>query len=111
MERLDPEVLKKAGILVLGALAPLLDSTIVAVVLPTLEHDLDARVPDLQWVSTGYLLAVAMVIPVSGWAVDRFGGRRLWLAALLSFLTGSVLCGLAWNAGSLIAFRVLQGAG
>lgn len=111
MERLDPEVLKKAGILVLGALAPLLDSTIVAVVLPTLGHDLDARVPDLQWVSTGYLLAVAMVIPVSGWAVDRFGGRRLWLAALLSFLTGSVLCGLAWNAGSLIAFRVLQGAG
>ncbi|MGN9837093.1 MDR family MFS transporter [Nonomuraea sp. H19] len=110
-ERLDPEVVRLAWILVVGAVAPLLDSTIVTVVLHTLGRDLTARVSDLQWVSTGYLLAVAMVIPVSGWAVDRFGGRRLWLAALLLFLAGSLLCGLAWNIGSLIAFRILQGVG
>ncbi|MEU4232282.1 MDR family MFS transporter [Nonomuraea sp. NPDC026600] len=110
-ERLDPAVLKLAGILVLGALAPLLDSTIVNVALHTLGRDLDAPVSAVQWVSTGYLLALAMAIPITGWAVDRFGARRMWLAAQLLFLAGSVLCGVAWNLGSLIAFRVLQGVG
>jgi len=62
-------------------------------------------------VSTAYLLALATVVPVSGWAVERFDSRRVWLGALTLFLTGSVLCGLAWNIGSLIAFRVLQGIG
>ena len=61
--------------------------------------------------STAYLLALATVVPVSGWAVERFDSRRVWLGALTLFLTGSVLCGLAWNIGSLIAFRVLQGIG
>ncbi|MEU7856132.1 MDR family MFS transporter [Nonomuraea sp. NPDC049141] len=110
-ERLDPAVLKLAGVLVLGALAPLLDSTIVNVALHTLGRDLDAPVSAVQWVSTGYLLALAMAIPITGWAVDRFGAKRMWLGAQLLFLAGSVLCGVAWNLGSLIAFRVLQGVG
>jgi len=62
-------------------------------------------------VSTAYLLALATVVPVSGWAVERYDSRHVWLGALTLFLTGSVLCGLAWNIGSLIAFRVLQGIG
>jgi EmrB/QacA subfamily drug resistance transporter len=70
-----------------------------------------ASVTTIQWVSTGYLLALAMVIPVTGWAVDRFGARNSWVAALLFFISGSILCGLAWSATSLIAFRVLQGIG
>ncbi len=110
-ERLDPGLLKLAGIMVLGALAPLLDSTIVNVALDRLGRDLGAPVATVQWVATGYLLAMAMVIPLSGWAIDRFGGRRVWLLALGMFLTGSVLCGFAWNTASLIGFRVLQGAG
>ncbi|MEV0641930.1 MDR family MFS transporter [Streptomyces sp. NPDC050619] len=110
-ERLDPAVLRLAGILVLGALAPLLDSTIVSIAIHTLGTDLDASTAALQWVSTAYLLALATVVPVSGWAVERFGARRVWLGSLALFLAGSVLCGLAWNIGSLVAFRILQGVG
>lgn len=61
--------------------------------------------------STGYLLALAMVIPVTGWAAERFGARNSWVAALLLFIGGSILCGIAWSSGSLIGFRVLQGVG
>ncbi|HEU5024413.1 MAG TPA: MDR family MFS transporter [Spirillospora sp.] len=109
--RLDPALLKLAGILVTGALAPLLDSTIVNVAIGRLGRDLHAPVADIQWVITAYLLALAMAIPLTGWAEGRFGARRVWLLSLALFLLGSVLCGLAWNIASLIAFRVLQGAG
>ncbi|GAA3549223.1 MDR family MFS transporter [Nonomuraea rosea] len=107
--RLDPAVLKLAGILLLGVMAPLLDSTIVNVALHTLGRDLNAPVSAVQWVSTGFLLALAMAIPITGWSAERFGAKRMWLVSLLLFLGGSVLCGLAWDLGSLIAFRVVQG--
>ncbi|MGI5325801.1 MDR family MFS transporter [Actinomadura nitritigenes] len=110
-ERLDPALLRLAGILVTGAIAPLLDSTIVNVAIGRLGRDLHAPVAEIQWVITAYLLALAMAIPLTGWAEGRFGARRVWLFALGLFLLGSVLCGLAWNVGSLIAFRVVQGAG
>ena len=57
------------------------------------------------------MLAFASVIPLSGWASERFGAKRVWIASLLVFVTGSALCGLAWSIGSLIVFRVLQGLG
>src|SRR4051794_30329799 len=110
-ERLDPAVLKLTVILVLGALAPLLDSTIVSLAIHTLGRELDASTATVQWVSTSYLLALAMVVPVSAWAAERFGGRRVWLAALGLFLAGSLLCALAWNIGALIAFPGGQGIG
>ncbi|GAA1674645.1 MDR family MFS transporter [Kribbella yunnanensis] len=110
-DRLDPAVLKLAAVLVLGALAPLLDSTIVNVAIHTLGAQLQAGVATLQWVSTAYLLALAVVIPATAWASTRFGAKRLWIVALALFLLGSVLSGLAWNAGALIAFRIVQGVG
>ena len=70
-----------------------------------------APVSTVQWVSTAYLLALAMAVPITGWASARFGAKRMWLVALTLFLIGSVLCGLAWDIGSLIAFRVVQGIG
>lgn len=109
--RLDPGLLKLAGILVLGAMAPLLDSTIVNVAIHTLGRDLHTTVATVQWVSTGYLLALAMAVPVAGWSADRYGARRMWLVALTLFLAGSVLSGLAWNIGTLVVFRVVQGVG
>ncbi|GAB3923531.1 MDR family MFS transporter [Kribbella albertanoniae] len=108
-DRLDQAVLKLAAVLVLGALAPLLDSTIVNVAIHTLGTELRASVATIQWVSTAYLLALAVVIPVTAWASTRFGAKRLWIVALTLFLLGSILSGLAWNAGALIGFRVLQG--
>jgi EmrB/QacA subfamily drug resistance transporter len=72
---------------------------------------LDASVATIQWVSTGYLLALGVTIPIAGWAQRAIGGKRLWMIALALFLVGSVLSSLAWSAGSLIAFRAVQGVG
>lgn len=110
-DRLDPRLMRIAAVLLLGVLAPMLDSTIVNVALETLGRALHAGVGDVQWVTTGYLLAMSMVIPVSGWATERFGARQVWITSLLVFLAGSMLSGVAWNLGSLVAFRVLQGCG
>ncbi|MGW0028243.1 DHA2 family efflux MFS transporter permease subunit [Streptomyces sp. NPDC003314] len=110
-ERLDPALLRLCGVLAVGAFAPLLDSTIVSVAVDALADDLGAPTTTVQWVSTAYLLAFAMVMPVSGWAGDRFGTRRIWLGALVLFLIGSLLCACAWSTGSLVVFRSVQGAG
>jgi EmrB/QacA subfamily drug resistance transporter len=109
--RPDPALLRLAGILVLGAMAPLLDSTVVNVAIRTLGRELAVSVSTVQWVSTGYLLALAMAVPITGWTVERYGAKRMWLTALVLFLIGSVLSGLAWDIGSLIVFRVVQGIG
>jgi EmrB/QacA subfamily drug resistance transporter len=108
---IPPEIKRTLTALIIGGVAAVLDTTIVSIALHTLVGALHSTVSQIQWVSTGYLLALGVVIPVVGWAQARFGGRRLWLAALTIFVAGSVLCSLAWNADSLIAFRVVQGAG
>jgi EmrB/QacA subfamily drug resistance transporter len=100
-----------AAVVIGGAAMTILDSTIVNVALDRLSVAFGAQLGTIQWVATGYLLAVAAVIPVSGWAVERFGARRVMLTALSAFLIASALCASAWSAGSLIAFRVLQGLG
>ncbi|MFL6072648.1 MAG: MDR family MFS transporter [Mycobacteriales bacterium] len=102
---------KLIAVLVVGVMAPVLDSTIVNVALRTLGRDLNAPVSTIQWVVTAYLLALGMAIPLTGWSVARFGAKRMWMVSLALFLVGSALCGLAWNVGALIAFRVVQGVG
>jgi len=109
--RLSPEVRRAGVVVVLGTIMAILDTTIVAVALPTLAKDFHVPVNTIQWVTTGYLLALAVVIPLSGWAMHRFGGKPVYITSLVLFLAGSVLCGLAWSATALIAFRVLQGFG
>ena len=110
-EKLDPVVLKVAIILVFGSLAPLLDSTMVNVAIKTIASDLKSTVSVIQWVITGYVLAMGIAVPVSGWADKRFGGKRVYMFSLLVFLAGSVLSALSWNIDSLISFRLLQGVG
>src|SRR5580693_6673548 len=89
---LSPELRRTSSVVVLGSIMSILDTTI-------------------QWVATGYLLALSIVIPVTGWAVDRFGAKLVWMTSLTLFIIGSCLCGVAWSANSLIAFRVVQGIG
>jgi EmrB/QacA subfamily drug resistance transporter len=109
--KLDKGVIRLIAILLLGAIPSLLDTTIVNVAIDTMGRDLHTTVSAIQWVITGYLLSFGMVIPLSGWALARFGGRATWLFSLVVFLAGSVMSGAAWNIGSLIGFRVLQGVG
>ena len=94
-----------------GGLAVIFDSTIVSIALKTLAQELSVPVSTIQWVSTAYLLALGVTIPLVGWAQARIGGKRLWMIALTIFLVASIACSLAWSAPSLIAFRVLQGVG
>lgn len=108
---LDRGLILLAITTLIGGFASMLDSTIVSVAIPALSHALHAPLSTLQWVITGYLLTMMAAIPITGWAVERFGARRTWLFALLLFLAGSVLSGASWSAGSLIVFRLLQGFG
>jgi EmrB/QacA subfamily drug resistance transporter len=100
-----------AGVVLLGAVMSLLDATVINVAIDRLAIDFNTSLTTIQWVVTGYTLALAAVIPVSGWAADRFGTKRIYIWSLALFMLGSILSGLAWSAGSLIAFRVLQGIG
>jgi EmrB/QacA subfamily drug resistance transporter len=110
---LDPALPKElrpiAVVVVLGAVMTFMDSTIVNVALDTLRTDFGASVTTIGWVSTSYMLALAAAIPLTGWMAERFGPRRVWMVSVSCFVTASLLCGAAWSAESLIAFRVLQG--
>ena len=110
-EALDRDTLIVAGVVLLGAVMSILDITVVNVAINRLAIDFNASLTTIQWVVTGYTLAIAAVIPLTGWAADRFGTKRLYLTSLVLFVGGSILCGAAWSAGSLIGFRVLQGLG
>jgi EmrB/QacA subfamily drug resistance transporter len=107
----DPALRRMAVAVALGATMTVLDTTIVNVAVHVLGRELDASLSDVQWVLTGYTLALSMTIPVAGWAIGRLGARTVWLTSLVLFAGGSLLCGAAWSAASLVAFRVLQGVG
>ncbi|MEU6716470.1 MFS transporter [Nonomuraea sp. NPDC046802] len=109
--RADPALRRLGWVLIAGLLPVWLDTTVVNVALDNLAGDLNASPASIQWINTAYLLALAMMIPFTGWALARFGARSLWLTCLLVFLAGSILAGAAWDVTALIAFRVLQGAG
>src|SRR4051812_17255301 len=109
--KLDRRILTIASVVVLGAIMSILDTTVVNVALNTLARDFNTDLPTIQWVVTGYTLALATVIPVTGWAADRFGTKRLYMLSIGLFVAGSALSGLAWSAESLIGFRILQGLG
>ncbi len=100
-----------AIVFVFGIFMTLLDLTIVNVALPTFAADFNAPTTTIEWVVTGYILSLAVFIPVSGWGGDRFGTKRAFMFALVVFTLGSLLCVLAWNIHALIAFRVFQGVG
>jgi EmrB/QacA subfamily drug resistance transporter len=108
-DALTPQIRRVAVVVVVGAIMSILDTTIVNVALESLARDLDAPLSTIQWVATGYLLALATVIPLTGWAAERFGPRSVWMSVVAGFVATSALCGAAWSAESLIAFRVLQG--
>ncbi|MEA2437572.1 MAG: hypothetical protein QOF65_2128, partial [Thermoleophilaceae bacterium] len=110
-DRIEPWVWRIAGIVIVGSIMSILDTTIVNVALDRLSRELHTSIANIQWVVTGYLLSLAAAIPISGWAGRRFGAKQVYLASLVLFTLGSVLCGLANSATELIVFRVVQGVG
>lgn len=107
----DPELRRLAAVVVLGAIMTILDMTIINVAITTLGREFHTSLSTIQWVLTGYTLALAMTIPITGWAVQRFGGKTMWMVSLVLFIAGSILCGAAWSVTSLIVFRVVQAIG
>ena len=96
---------------IVGAIMSILDTTIVNVALATLRRELHSSIAEIQWVITGYMLALAAVIPITGWAARRFGAKRVYLLSLVLFTGGSALCGAANSTEQLVIFRVIQGVG
>lgn len=110
-DRLDKGVLLVAGVIVLGGIMSILDITVVSVGLQTFQKEFAATSAQVAWTMTGYTLALASVIPLTGWAADRFGTKRLYLLAIILFAAGSALCAAATSLEMLVTFRVLQGLG
>ena len=102
---------KIIAVVMLGALMMQLDMTMTNIATRTLVRDFHASLATIQWVSTGYLLAMAITVPLAGWALERFGARAVWMTSIAVFLAGSLASGLAWSPVSLTGFRVLQGLG
>ncbi|MDT7591258.1 MAG: hypothetical protein QOH45_789 [Pseudonocardiales bacterium] len=96
------------AVLIVGMFMSVLDVSIVNVAIPTIQKDFGATTDDVQWVATGYSLALGVVVPLSGWLGDKLGMARVYNVALLAFAAGSALCGLAWDLNSMVAFRIVQ---
>ncbi|MEO3797426.1 DHA2 family efflux MFS transporter permease subunit [Nonomuraea sp. B10E15] len=114
LERGSPVPLRAmtvAWVVVLVSLLVVLDTTVVNIALGALARDFRASVGTIQWVVTGYVLALATVIPITAWSIGKLGAKRVYLAAIAVFTIGSLLCSLAWDTWSLAGFRVLQGLG
>lgn len=94
-----------------GMMMVMLDSTAMNVAITSLTQDFQVSFETMQWVINGYMLAMAVTVPLSGWFSDRIGAGRAYLTMVLLFLFGSLLCSLAQNAGQIIAFRIIQGLG
>ncbi len=110
-EPLGPDVIRIAIVVIAGSFMSILDTTIVNVALNDLAIDFRTGFEHIQWIVTAYMLAMAAVIPLSGWIAVRVGPRRVFIVSAVLFTLASMLCALAWSLDSLIAFRVLQGAG
>jgi len=98
-----------ALVMVLAGLPPMLDSTIVNIALNNLVKIFSTDMSVIQWAVTGYVLALGIAVPFSGWLIQRIDGKKLYMGALGLFVISSLLSGISWNVGSLIVFRLLQG--
>ncbi|UUU30251.1 DHA2 family efflux MFS transporter permease subunit [Streptomyces sp. CA-210063] len=105
----EPGLSALGCVVILGTIVAAIDGTVMVVAIDAMGKDFSASARAIQWVTGAYLLATCAAIPVSGYLVDRFGARTVWLLSLVSFLASVVLCGIAWSPASLILFRVIQG--
>ena len=108
-EQPSPHLWRISSVAVVGVFLTQMDATVVNVSLSSLALELHTTLSSIQWVTSGYALALALTLPLNGWLVDRMGAKALYLWCFAAFTLSSALCGLAWSASSLIGFRILQG--
>src|SRR6478672_3190342 len=99
-----------ASAVMVSTFMEVLDTTVVNVSLPHIAGDLGATPDEATWALTSYLVANAIILPLTGWLANYFGRKRLLMSAIIGFTSASVLCGIAPNLSMLIVFRVIQGA-
>jgi MFS family permease len=107
-EHLDPRVWKTASVVFLGPLLTQMSSTVVNLSLSTIRDELHAPIDSVQWIISGYLLSLALALPLNAWLVGRLGARRLYIWCFSGFTLTSLLCGLQKNIEGLILARVIQ---
>lgn len=107
--KLPKEVLSAAWAIALGAIAPMLDSTMVNIAIDQLTKNFHTTLSIIQWAITGYVLALAIAVPIAGWLMNRFEGKKIFIGVVILFGVTSVLAGISWNVTSFIVFRLLQG--
>ncbi len=95
--------------IMLATVMQVLDTTIANVALPSMTGDLGASQDTITWVLTSYIVAAAIMTPVTGWLADQIGKRELFLISIIGFVVSSLLCGIAWNLSAMVMFRLLQG--
>ncbi|WEG10808.1 MDR family MFS transporter [Pullulanibacillus sp. KACC 23026] len=109
VNKLPKEVLAAGWAIALGAIAPMLDSTMVNIAIDKLTREFNTTLAIIQWAITGYVLALAMAVPVSGWLMNKYNGKKIYIGAVIAFGIMSVLAGTSWNVSSFLLFRLLQG--
>src|SRR5262244_161351 len=100
-----------AATAMLATFMEVLDTSVANVALPNIAGNLSSSVDETTWVLTAYLVANAIVLPLSGWFSTLFGRKRFYMACVAIFTVSSFLCGIAPSLGLLIFFRILQGLG
>jgi DHA2 family multidrug resistance protein len=110
-EQITGSKLGITAVVMTAALMAMIDITIVNVALSDIRASFGTPIDQIGWVSTGYMMANIVVIPMTGWLQRRFGYRRYFAFSIALFTLASALCGLAWNLPSLVLFRALQGLG
>lgn len=108
-DRLDPKIWRVVTVVLIAPFMTQLDSTVVNSSLSIIQKELHSSVEVAQWIISGYLLALALMLPLNGWIVDRIGTKRLYLACFTAFTLASALCGLAGTMAHLILARLIQG--
>src|SRR5215467_4055296 len=111
VDRGDPHKYLIAFAVVLAALMQVIDSSIVNVALPDMMGNLGASLDEIAWVSTGYILASVVIIPLTGWLGSFFGRKRYFVGSIVLFTVSSVFCGMSHSLGTLVFWRIVQGLG
>jgi EmrB/QacA subfamily drug resistance transporter len=110
-EAIPPGLIKICTIMMVGIIAPAMDATIVDVAIQTIGKEMNASLSAVQWITTAYILAMGITVPLAGWLDNRFRIKKIYTITLIVFFVSSILSSLSWNIQSLIVFRIIQGAG